>query len=72
MKSCIVYAHCNPEGGGVWQAVLQFSLELIRQGHETLAVTTDQPLAPRLGVRTLIYLLYRWDHLTTDMVIHQI
>lgn len=37
---------CNPEGGGVWQAVLQFSLELIRQGHETLAVTTDQPLAP--------------------------
>jgi len=37
---------CNPEGGGVWQAVLQFSRELIRQGHETLAVTTDQPRSP--------------------------
>ncbi len=37
---------CNPEGGGVWQAVLQFSLELIRQGHQTLALTTDPPDAP--------------------------
>ena len=45
---------CKPEGGGVWQAVLQFSRELIRQGHETLAVTTDHQ--DLLGVRTLIYL----------------
>ena len=37
---------CNPEGGGPWQVVLQFSQEHIRQGHKVLAITTDDPDAP--------------------------
>jgi len=37
---------CNPEGGGVWQAILQFSKELHRQGHETCTATTDPQDAP--------------------------
>ncbi|MBT6956796.1 MAG: glycosyltransferase [Opitutae bacterium] len=34
---------CNPEGGGPWEVVLQFSLEHIRQGHKVLTITTDDP-----------------------------
>jgi len=37
---------CDPRGGGPWEAIVQFSKEHIQSGHEVLAVTCDDPMAP--------------------------
>ena len=46
MKILNLIHSCNPEGGGPWEAVLQFTLEHIKNGHEVMAASTDGPNTP--------------------------